>query len=253
MEYLKNYIQTVSMLPQTIFDKEKENIKKAAGVIAEATMKGSLIHIFGTGAHSSMTGEEFFLRPGSLMNINPIFDPGLSVTHGAYRSWMIEKLTGYVKPILDYYKFNSGDVIIIANPYGINCATIDAAIEAKKKGLTVIALTSKEFADSVPREFPSRHPCRKSLHELDEVDIVIDLHVPVGDCMIEIPEMEQRMGPVSTICCSILLSMLNAVSVKTLCEKGMEPDVIKSPYVASDAALHNEKMIDKYYERIKHI
>ena len=253
MEYLDSYIQSVSKLPEEIFEGEKANILKAARIMAEVCEKGKLIHIFGTGAHSSMAGEEFFLRPGSLMNINPIFDPGLSVTHGASRSWMIEKLKGYAKPILDYYKLTPGDVMIIANSYGINCLTIDAAMEAKRKGLTVIALTSKEFADSVPKDFPSRHPNKKSLYELEELDLVIDLHVPAGDCLIQIPGMVQKMGPVSTICLSIALALLNAVTIKILHDKGIEPDMIKSPYIVKDGSQNNEKMIDKYYEIIKHL
>lgn len=253
MEYLKSYIQAVSRLPEKIFEKEKINLVKAAAIMSEATASGNLIHIFGTGAHSSMAGEEFFLRPGSLMNINPIFDPGLSVTHGAYRSWMIEKLTGYAKPILDYYKFNCRDVMVIVNAYGLNCVTIDAALEAKKKGLTVIALTSEEFARSVPDDLPSRHPSKRSLYELNEVDVLVDLHIPVGDCVIKIPEMEQKMGPVSTICFSIALAMLNAITVKMLYGKGIEPDVIKSPYEAVSGNEQNEKMIGKYYEIIKHL
>jgi len=253
MDFLKEYVETISQLPKIIFESEMDNIVRAASIIANATKTGNLVHIFGTGAHSSMAGEEFFLRPGSLMNINPIFDPGLSLSHGAYRSWMIELLTGYAKPVMDYYYFKDGDVIIIVNAYGINCVTIDAAMEAKKRNLTVIAITSKDLAGSVPKDFPSRHPCKKSLHELEEVDVVIDLHIPAGDAVVQIPGMPQKTGPVSTISYCIVLGLLNSIAVKLLHDDGFEPDVIMNPYSNAKGSENNEKMIEKYYEIIKHL
>ena len=253
MDCLMNYAKAVSELPQIILEKENLNIEKAAKFMADTYEKGGLIHIFGTGAHSSIAGEEFFLRPGSLMNINPIFDPGLSVTHGAYRSWMIEKLNGYATPVLDYYKINQGDVMIIVNAYGINSVTIEAAIESKRKGATVIAVTSKDFALSVSRDYPSRHYSQKCLHELKEVDLVIDSHVPAGDCVSEIPGIEQKLGAVSTICNCIVLGLLNTAAVKLLIDMGIEPDMIKSPYYIKDANTNNSNMINKYYEIIRHI
>jgi uncharacterized phosphosugar-binding protein len=252
MDYLEDYIQTISQMPRKIFNSEKTNILSAAKLMANATQAGKFIHIFGTDAHSSIAGEEFFWRVGGLMNINPIFDPGFSLAHGAYRCWMIEQLPGYAASILNYYMLNSNDVIIIVNSYGINRVTIDAAIEAKNKGLTVIAITSKKLADSIPKQHSLRHPSKYSLYELKEVDIVIDGGIIEEDNIIKIPEMEQKMGPLSTIYNSIVLGMLNAVTVKMLYERGFEPDILKCMY-ENDGMKHNEKMIEKYNDIIKHL
>jgi uncharacterized phosphosugar-binding protein len=246
------YVRVLSEKPGEILSKESDRIEAAARILADATRAGRLIHVFGTGAHSSMAGEEMFLRPGGLMNINPIFDPGLSVQHGASRSFMIEKLTGYARPILDYYRTAPGDVMLVVNAYGINAVTIDAAMVAKEKGMTVIAVTSPAFSDFVPKDHPARHPCGKSLYELDEVDLVIDSHVPAGDAVIAIPGTDHVAGPVSTLCNCIVLGLLNAAAVKLLCDDGTVPDVIRSPYLPGGAA-HNARMLEKHYERIRHI
>lgn len=253
MLQMDSYLSYTAGLPALIWENEREAILQAATLMADCYERGKLTHIFGTGAHSSIAGEEFFLRPGSLMNINPMFDPGLSVTHSAWRSWMIESLTGYARPIIDYYPIHDGDVFLVVNPYGLNCVTIDAANIAKEKGASVVALCSKEFGASVPTDFPSRHPSGKNLFELPSVDVVIDLHVCKGDTLIAADKFEQTMGPVSTICVSLALSFLNAATVDALVGRGISPDVIRSPYTMANATVHNQAMVDKYYDRIKHI
>lgn len=253
MDFLRCYIDAIANLQEQIYYAERDRIEQAAEKMAETYINGNLIHIFGTGTHASMAGEELFLRPGSLMNISPIFDPGLSVVHGAYRSWMIEDLTGYAKPVLDYYHIEAGDTILIINAYGINSVTIDAAIESKKKGATVIAISSKSYAEAVDQQSPSRHPSGKNLNELDSIDVFIDSHVPAGDCVIGLPGSNQKLGPVSTLCNCIILGMLNAAAVIKLERKGIEPETIKDPNFFKDGLQNNIMMINKYYERIKHI
>ena len=251
MDFLKGYCEYISGLPQIIIEKETPAIIKAAEKLAETTKNGGLIHVFGTGAHSSIGCSEFFVRPGSLMNINPIFDPAFCLSHGASRCWMIERLPGYVKPVLDYYYFNKGEPIIIINPYGVNCVTIDAATWAKNAGLFIIAVTSPGFSKAVKEDSTSRHPTKQNL--CDMADIVLDMHLPPGDAVVTIEGFEHSCAPVSTVSLSIILSMLNAQAVRLLVESGHIPDVIASPYTYPDAANHNRAMVEKYIERIKHL
>ena len=251
MDFLQGYVSYVSDLPRVIAEKETPAILKAAQKLAETTQKGGLIHIIGTGAHSSLGCGEFFVRPGSLMNINPIYDPAFCLSHGASRCWLLEHIPNYVNPVLDYYYFEPGEPIIIVNPYGINCATIDAAMWAREKGLFIIAVTSPSFSKRVPAESTSRHPSRQNLCDL--ADVVLDLHLPTGDAMVRIDGFEHTCAPVSTVSLSVILSMLNAQAVRLLVESGHTPDVIASPYTYQDAATHNREMVAKYIEKIKHL
>ena len=251
MDFLKNYYDYIAALPGIIAEKETPAILKAARALADVTKKGGLIHVIGTGAHSSIGVSEFFVRPGSLMNVNPIFDPAFCLSHGASRCWMIERLPGYVRPVLDYYYFEPNEPIVIINPYGVNCAAIDAAEWSKEKGLFVIAVTSPEFSRAVPEDSASRHPSGKNLCDL--ADITIDMHLPAGDAVVRIGGTDHSCAPVSTICLSVILSALNAHAVRMLTEEGCEPDLLASPYTYPDAAGHNKAMVEKYIERVKHL
>ena len=251
MDFLDGYIDCVSRLPGVIAEKEREAILSAAQKMAEVTMNGGLIHIIGTGAHSSIGCSEFFVRPGSLLNINPIFDPAFDLAHGASRCWMLERLPGYVRPVLDYYYVEKDEVIIIVNPYGINSAAIDTALWAKEHCLYTVAVTSPEFSRAVPVDFASRHPSGQNL--CDICDTVIDMHLPFGDTAANIPGFEHACAPVSTVSLSVILSMLNAQTVRILTDLGHKPDVIANPYTYPGAAAHNKRMVDTYIEKIKHI
>ena len=251
MDFMQKYVNYVSDLPKIIAEKETPAIVKAAQKLADITQKGGLVHIIGTGAHSSLGCGEFFVRPGSLMNINPIYDPAFCLSHGASRCWMLERIPKYVNPVLDYYYFQPGEPIIIVNPYGINCATIDAAMWAKEKGLFIIAVTSPSFSKNVPLDSTSRHPSKQNLCDL--ADIVLDMHLPPGDAMVQIEGFGHACAPVSTVSLSVILSMLNANAVRLLVEAGHNPDVIASPYTYPDAAAHNRNMVAKYIEVIKHL
>ena len=251
MEAMRTYYERVTDLLKRV-EKEKENVAKAARLTSEAIEKDRLLHVFGTGGHSYIGAEEMFWRAGGLVPVNPIFDPGVSLSHGGTRSSMIERLPGYVKPVLEYYQVKKDDVMIIVNAYGINSATIDAAIESKRMGAKVIAITSPEFSKVVPLDHPARHPSKKSLFELEEVDVVLDCHMPPGDAVVEIEGFSQKVAPVSTILNAFLLNSIVACTVENLVKKGITPPVWMSGNMpGGDEA--NKKYIEKYFERIKHL
>jgi len=251
MKAMRTYYEKVANLLKKV-EEEEENVAKAAKLVSEAIEMDRLIHVFGTGGHSYIAAEETFWRAGGLVPINPIFDPGVSLSHGGARSSMIERLPGYAKPILEYYQVKKDDVIIIVNAYGINSVTIDATIESKKIGAKVIAITSPEFSKVVPPDYPARHPSKKSLFELKEVDVVIDCHMPPGDAVVEIEGFSQKVAPVSTILNAFVLNSIVACTVENLVKKGLTPPVWMSANMpGGDEA--NKKYIEKYFERIKHL
>lgn len=251
MKSVEMYYKKVKECIDAIVNNEQENINNAAELLVEAIKKDQLIHVIGTGGHSSMAGEEMLWRAGGLVPINPLLEQGYNLAHGAIRSNMIERLQGYAKPLLDYYQVEEDEVIIVVNAYGINSLTIDVAVEAKKKGLKVIAVTSPDFSKMVPRDFPARHPSKKNLYELD-IDVLINSHMPEGDAVVEFDNYEQKVAPVSTILNSFVLNSLVACTVEKLIEEGINPPVWKSANMpGGDEA--NAKYVDKYFERVKHL
>lgn len=252
MDAGEKYYKAITDLLMKIHQEEKENIAEAVQLIGEVITKDKLLHVLGTGAHSSMGAQEMFWRAGGLVPVSPILDPGFSLSYGATRCRLIQRLPNYAKSVLTYYKIEPEDVIIIVNAYGISTSTIDAAIESKKMGAKVIAVTSPEFSKVVPPDHPARHSSKKNLFELEEVDVVVDCHMPPGDAIVEIEDFPQKVAPVSTILNIFVLNTIVARTVEHLVRKGITPSVWMSINMpGGDEA--NKRYIDKYFERIKHL
>ncbi len=242
---------TVSGILEKITGEEK-NIKKAADLIAKALIKGKIIHVIGTGGHSNMGAEEMFWRAGGLIPVNAILDAGINLINGARRTTIIERTPGYGIKVMDAYNVGqtAGEVIIIINACGINTMTIDVALEAKKRKMKTIGVTSTSFADTIPKGHPSRHPSNKNLHDL--VDVFINNHQPIGDAVIELEGADQKVGPVSTICNSFAVQLLVIETAKKMIESGKKPLIWRSANMpGGDEA--NREYFKEYSKRIKHL
>jgi len=247
MDAMEVYSNRMDEILSEIREKERENFNKAAELISEVVERGDLVHVFGTGAHSILGAMEVFYRAGGLACINPIFPPGVSHLDSHPNT---ERLVGYAKSILDHYGVKKGDVIIIININGINAMTIDSALEAKKRGAKVIAITSSEFSKNIPPGASSRHPSNKSLYELG--DIVIDAHVPPGDAVVEIEGLDLKIASSSTIANCFIMQSLFSLVIEKLVQRGVTPPIWKSANIpGGDEA--NEKYIERYAKRVKHL
>lgn len=218
MNAAERYFQTVTEIMQAVMEREQDAMSAAADLLIEKIQEDRVIHVFGTGGHSIMGAMEMFQRAGGLYPINGIFPPGISVTDSRPST---ERLVGYVPGILDYYGVGSGDVLIVVNVNGINAVTIDSALEAGRRGVKIIAVTSREFSEGVPAEAPSRHPSKQNLCDL--ADVTIDCHVPPGDALVEIPGVEHKVASGSTFPVVLIVNCLVALVVERMAERGLEP------------------------------
>ena len=246
----KAYRDMVVSLLTTIEEQGKEAIDRAATVLAKKVAEDRLIHVIGPGGHSNMAAEEVLWRAGGLAPVNPILDAGTNLIHGAKRSNLVERTPGYAKGVLDAYGVDSGDVLVIVNAYGINAMTIDCALECKKRGVTSIAITSTSFAKIVPKGAPSRHPSGQNLYEL--ADIFIDNYLPLGDAVVEIDGLKQKMGPTSTFANNFTINLLMIRTVEKLIEMGIQPPVWTSANLPEGDKL-NKQYEEKYFPRVKHL
>lgn len=248
---IKQYKDAIIKIFEQI-ENEEIFIQKAAAVISDAIAKDDIIHVIGPGGHSNMAVEEILWRAGGLAPMNAILDPGTNLIHGAKRTNIIERTSGYAKGVLDSYGVGKqeGEVIIIVNAYGINSMTIETVLEAKKRKMKTIGVTSKSFSSVVPPGHPARHASNKNLFE--EVDIFIDNHLPVGDAVVDIEDFAQKVGPTSTFCNSFVMNLIVIETVKKLLEIGIIPPVWMSANMpGGDEA--NAKYEQKYFGRIKHL
>jgi len=229
-----------------------ELIQRASRVVAESIAKEEPVHIIGPGGHSNMAAEEVLWRAGGLAPINAILDPGTNLIHGAKRSNVIERTPGYAVKVLDAYRVGRkpGEVIVIANAYGVNAMCIDTVLEAKKRKMVTIGITSRSFADVLSKDHPSRHPSGKNLYQ--EVDYFLNCHLPYGDAVVEIKGCLQKTGPTSTFCNAFTINVLMIETVKRLVEMGVQPPLWMSANLpGGDEA--NRSLEDKYIPRIKHL
>jgi len=224
---------------------EEEAVKKAAAVIGDSIMRDQVIHVIGPGGHSNMAVEEMFSRAGGFACINAILDPGTNLSHGGFRSMKVERVPGYAVAVLNSYGVGKtpNEVLIIVNAYGINCMTIDCALEAKKLGVTTIAITSTSFANKIPKDHPSRHPSGANLYQ--SVDIFINNHLPYGDAILSIEGCEQNVGPTSTFCNCFTVNYLVMETCKYLASKGYTPPVFRSGNMPGGDE-YNKHLIEKY-------
>lgn len=229
-----------------------DTIEAAAQEVATVIARGDVVHVVGPGGHSNMAVEEAFWRAGGFAAVNAILDPGTNLIHGATRSMMIERTPGYGIKVLDAYRVGRkpGEVIIIANAYGINCMCIDLVMEAKKRGVTTIAITSRSYADKLPLDHPSRHPTGKNLYE--EADFFLNDHLPYGDAIVAIEGTERKMGPTSTFCNVFVINLLMFETAKALLARGVEPPILVSGNLpGGDEA--NKSLIETYIPKVKHL
>jgi len=229
-----------------------ETIQAAAIVVADVIARDDTVHAIGPGGHSNMAVEEVFWRAGGFAAMNAILDPGTNLIHGAARSMTIERTPGYGIKVLDAYRVGRkpGEVIIIANAYGVNSMCIDIVEEAKKRQMKTIGITSRSYADNLPPDHPARHPSGKNLYQ--EVDYFLNNHLPYGDAIVEIEGTQRTMGPTSTFCNVFTINLLMIETAKKLIADGIEPPIFMSGNMpGGDEA--NKNLIDKYIPKVKHL
>ena len=175
-------------------------------------------------------------------------DEGTLLSNGALRSMAIERTPGYGKVVIADNRLGAGDLLLLTNAYGINAALIDAALEARSRGVFVIGVSSRAHAESTRAEHPARHPTRKNLH--DVVDLAIDTKVPIGDALVEIPGMGERIAAVSTFANAFALNCLVIRTVAKLVERGVEPPVWRSGNApGGDEA--NARFLARFRDRVR--
>jgi uncharacterized phosphosugar-binding protein len=226
------YIQEIRRLLDCAESTQGPAIGIAADMIADALAAGHMWHVFGTG-HGHMLAEEVFYRAGGLMAVNAILDSALMLHDGALASTQVERLAGYAAIVLSKHNLEAGDVMLIASNSGRNAVPIEAAIEAKGRGLQVIALTSLSHSRSVV----SRHHSGKKLFEL--ADIVLDNCGRPGDAALEVEGLPGPLCATSTVMGVTLLQWLVYEVVGRLLARGVAPAVTISANVPGGDA-HNE-------------
>ena len=237
-EYLKNIYALLEKLEAT----QEETIDRIADLCAERIYRGGLLYFFGTG-HSHMICEEPFYRAGGLACVYPILETDLMLHEGAAKSSGYERLEGLGNLVVSNAAPGKDDVLFIISNSGRNCAVIDAALEAKKRGAVTIAITSMDHTTRVT----SRHSSGLNLYQV--CDFVLDNCGEMGDASVMLPGLGQKIAPTSTVMDVTLVNLIVVNTVERLLKLGMTPPVFMSANTdAGDAA--NKAVLQQYRGRI---
>lgn len=241
------YLQLVTGILTSIAQDEHGALNKAALMLADQIAADRMIHVFGTGGHSIMGAMELFYRAGNFANINPLFPAGLSLVDSHPN---IERTPGIASSVLKFYQVAKDDVLVIINVNGINPLTIETALEAHKMGAKVIAITSPAFSTQVPPNISARHVSNQNLHDL--ADVVLDVYVPAGDAILEIPGLAQKVGPSSTYAVCFAANLMCIKACEILLQRGIQPPVWTSVNIKGGEEA-NKAHMKKYLGKIHHL
>ncbi len=228
-----DYLNNAQRLLQRIQETQLDAITKTASWITDSLIAGGIFHLFGSG-HSNLIAIEGNGRAGGLVPVQSIADP----TEGK-----AERLEGYAAILLNQSDLRPGEVLIIASNSGINPVPVEMAMEAKKRGLKVVAVTSMEHTQSTA----SRHSSGKKLYQV--ADLVIDNCGVVGDAAMEVEGAPGKTGATSSIAGAAIINAITVQVVENLAKQGKTPPILISANIPGGDE-HNKRIQAQYKERL---
>lgn len=238
-EYTEKILHTIS----EAWNSQQKEIQEVVDLMVETIKSKHSIFMFGC-SHAGIIAEEMFYRTGGLALINPIFFPGFMLnTRPVTLTSKLERVDGIASALLKENHVTAGDFLLIHSVSGRNNVPIEMAIEAKKMGVHVVAVTNVAYSSAVT----SRHPGGKNLYEL--ADIVLDNKGDFGDASIRLSGFAEAIGPTST---AVAVSLLNGIVVEVvekLLDQNDTPPVFLSANVDGGDE-HNQSILEKYKDNI---
>ncbi len=187
---LETYFEEAQAVLRAISAEEVESLQTAARLLADVVESDGLIYTFGTG-HSSLLAAEGLFRAGGLACVSAILEPAITFESGAVTSSSLERQQGLAKAILARYPIGEKDSLVIFSNSGTNAVPVETAQEGKRRGATVVAVTSRQYAARAPLSSSDKQALP------DVADIVIDNHVPAGDAVVPFRDSDFRAASIS--------------------------------------------------------
>ncbi len=247
----ERYFDRIQKIISKIQKTQLRKIKKAGKIMAEAIASGNRVYLFGSG-HSVIPVMDVFPRYGSFVGFYPLYDPRLMWHNvigpgGARELLWIERQEGYASVFLQSYSLRPGDVMIVFSHGGRNAAPLEVALEAKKRGLRVISVSSHQ---NMKVSRPS-HSSGKFLAQI--ADIAIDNCTPPEDALVDVGRPEKIAAGSTVAAVSVAMALL-AEAGAWLAERGKLPPTFVSPNVPGISPDYNDRVYraftEFYYSRM---
>lgn len=246
-QWLKNARDVMTRIEET----QMETIREAAEIMADSIEAGRWVHTFGCG-HATIPVEEMYPRIGGFVGFHPIIELPLSFftritgEMGVHQFIFLERVEGYGVEIMKGYNFDPRDTMWLFSHSGINNVNIDVALEAKKKGMKVIAFGSAAEA----RGKQTRHSSGKTI--FDVADVVVDTCAPIGDASVPLKNHVDKVGPVSTMAFITCVWMTVTTVAEILADRGVKLYIHPSHNVPGDTTARErlDEALNEYKARV---
>ena len=246
----KQWLSNARNIMDKIEETQMDNIRKAAEVMADTIEAGRWVHTFGCG-HATLPIEEMYPRIGGFVGFHPMIELPLSFftritgEMGVHQFVFLERVEGYGVEIMKGYNFDPRDTMWVFSHSGINNVNIDVAIEAKKKGMKVIAFGSAAAAKGKQ----TRHSSGKTIFDI--AHIVVDTCAPVEDASVPLKNHKDKIGPVSTMAFITSVWMTVTTVAEILADRNVKLYIHPSHNVPGDdtARQRLEEALAEYKKR----
>lgn len=241
------YFGQAGALLERIATTQQPTIARAAAAMADSVSQGGLVNLFGSG-HSVLPVMDVFPRYGSYPVFRPLVDARLSWftvlgSGGVSELLWLEREEGYIENFLANYPLEPVDTMVVYSHGGLNAAPVEAALYAKERGLTVVAVTST--ANLVLN--PPMHSSGRRL--ADVADVVIDNCVPPIDALVTVDGWAAPVAAGSTLAAVAISMALTAELATQLAARGIEQPVFVSPNITSVPGDNNTRVFAEYRRR----
>ena len=243
------YRERITDALNRIWETQTVNIEQVAAVMADCIARGGLVHLFGSG-HSVLPVQDMFPRYGAFPGFRPLMDMRLMWTSvigsgGAKGLLWLERREGYAAVLFENEPLRSGDVMLVFSHGGLNAAGVEVLMEAKRRGLMTVAITSMDNY----RKREATHSSRKKL--ADVADYVIDNCIPAEDALVTIKGWRAPVAAGSTVSTVTIGMAIVAQVAANLAAKGHNPPVFVSPNVPGIPAGNNNQVYEAYERSLK--
>ena len=246
-QWLNNARDVMSRIEET----QLEKIQEAAKVMADSIEAGRWVHTFGCG-HATIPVEEMYPRIGGFVGFHPIVELPLTFftritgEMGVHQFVFLERVEGYGVEIMKGYNFDPRDTMWLFSHTGINNVNIDVALEAKKRGMKVIAYGSAAAAQGKI----SRHSTGKTIFDI--ADIVVDSCAPIVDASVDLKNHQDKVGPVSTMAFVTCVWMTVTTVAEILADRGVKLFIHPSHNVPGDTTAKQrlDNALAEYKKRV---
>jgi len=246
----EEYLKAIGGILEEIRSTQSKKIEEAARLMADSISQGALVHVFGSG-HSVIPVLDIFPRYGSFLGFHPLLDPRLMWFNivgpgGTQELLWLERQEGYIEVFLKGFDLEKKDTMLVFSHGGLNAAPVEIALEAKRRELSVVAVTSLENYESAT----ATHSSGKKL--ADVADVVIDNCVPPEDALIPIEGLQEKVAAGSTVTIVAITMALVAEIAEILTKRNAKLQVFVSPNVKHIESNHNEQVFETYKRMISH-